>query len=94
MNQVIGCCSLCGGDVVGHAGPWLGVIPPPRAKCTSCGAMEARGPVIPMVPAPVTAKQWQPLTHTFSFEVKYPEQQADTLTIDVPHSFSGNGFKS
>lgn len=50
-DQVIGSCSLCGGDVVGHVGAWYGVIPPPPAVCTQCGAREARQPVIPMRPA-------------------------------------------
>ena len=49
-DQVIGSCSICGGDVVGHTGPWWGTQPPPPARCTSCGATQARGPVIKMVP--------------------------------------------
>lgn len=48
-EQPIGVCSLCGGQVVGHRGVWHGIIPPPPAYCTSCGAVEAGGPVIPMV---------------------------------------------
>lgn len=50
-DQVIGRCSICGGEVVGHTGAWWATIPPPPAKCSSCGAVEARGPIIPMVPA-------------------------------------------
>jgi hypothetical protein len=51
MNNVIGKCSICGGDVVGFTGIWMAVIPPPPAQCTSCGAVEA-GTVIKMTPAP------------------------------------------
>lgn len=53
-NEVIGVCSLCGGDVVVPAGPWAGVKPP-EAHCAKCGAVRAkpRRPVIPMeAPAP------------------------------------------
>lgn len=49
-EQTIGRCSICGGDVVGHVGAWWATIPPPPAKCSQCGAVEARGPVIQMVP--------------------------------------------
>ena len=59
MNQVIGRCSICGGEVVGHVGAWWATIPPPPAKCSSCGAVEARGPVIPMVPARHPASAWK-----------------------------------
>lgn len=50
-EQVIGSCSICGGDVVGYVGPWFSIVPPPPAKCSRCGAEEQRGPVIPMRPA-------------------------------------------
>lgn len=50
-DQVIGSCSICGGDVVGHVSSWHMVIPPPPARCTRCGAVEVRQPVIPMRPA-------------------------------------------
>ena len=53
MNQVIGSCSLCGGDVVGFCGVWMAVTPPPPARCSACGAVEQRLPVIPMRPARV-----------------------------------------
>lgn len=66
-DQVIGSCSLCGGDVVGHVGAWHGVIPPPPAVCTQCGAREARQPVIQMRPAyrienPLTLDGYMPKT--------------------------------
>lgn len=51
MYQEIGTCSLCGGSVVGFSGAWFGVIPPPPARCTFCGAVQQTGPVIPMRPA-------------------------------------------
>ena len=38
MNQRIGTCGNCGGDVVGEVGPWLGVVPPPPPRCNRCGA--------------------------------------------------------
>ena len=47
----VGTCSLCGGDVVGHRGPWWGVVPPPPDRCVKCGAVSASD-VIPMFPAP------------------------------------------
>lgn len=64
-EQTIGTCSICGGSVVGWVGAWHAVIPPPPARCASCGATEARhGPVIPMVPA----IQPRPLMHNPSTE--------------------------
>lgn len=51
MNGIIGTCSICGGDVYGHVGPWFGVIPPPPARCSKCGASESKGPVINMTPS-------------------------------------------
>ena len=51
MDQCIGQCSLCGGDVMGHVGPYHSVIPPPPPTCNSCGAVTADSRrVIPMVP--------------------------------------------
>jgi len=50
MQGVIGTCSICGADVIGHTGPWFGVIPPPPGRCSGCGATEAQGPVLPMIP--------------------------------------------
>jgi len=38
MDQRVGSCSICGGDVVGFRGVWGAVIPPPPDSCTSCGA--------------------------------------------------------
>lgn len=48
MEQRIGSCSLCGGDVVGYVGAWMSVNPPPPPKCVSCGAVVAND-VIDMV---------------------------------------------
>lgn len=50
-NQRVGSCSICGGDVVGHRGAWMAVIPPPPDRCTQCGAV-AQSDVIEMRPAP------------------------------------------
>ena len=53
MEQVVGTCSICGGDVVGVRGGWYSVNPPPPDKCSHCGAISAYGKrIIPMVPAP------------------------------------------
>jgi len=49
MYTVIGSCSLCGGEVRQHTGPWMGVIPP-VPTCSSCGAT-LKLPVVPMQPA-------------------------------------------
>lgn len=48
--EIIGKCSLCGGDVYGHKGAWFAVIPPPLSRCSGCGAVEKREPTIEMVP--------------------------------------------
>jgi len=47
MEQRIGSCSLCGGDVRGFVGVWMGVTPPLPPRCTGCGARPA-GDVIEM----------------------------------------------
>jgi len=48
MNQRIGSCSLCGGDVISFVGSWMSISPPPPARCSGCGATSASD-VIPMV---------------------------------------------
>lgn len=52
MDQRIGSCSICGGDVVHWVGAWMSTNPPPAPHCIRCGAVSAasQGPVIPMVP--------------------------------------------
>lgn len=50
MEAPVGTCSICGGEVVKHVGAWHAVVPP-RGRCTSCGGVEASGPVVPMRPA-------------------------------------------
>jgi hypothetical protein len=51
MNQVIGRCSNCGGQVVSWEGPWYSVSPPPPPTCQSCGWVAAWSrPTIPMTP--------------------------------------------
>lgn len=51
MNTILGSCSLCGGNVIGHSGGWHAIVPPPSPRCIQCGAVAAAN-VIPMVPAP------------------------------------------
>lgn len=51
MQGIVGICSICGGEVVGHTGAWMAVVPPPPARCTKCGAVEQRGQVVRMRPA-------------------------------------------
>ncbi len=47
MNQAIGICSLCGGDVVLPT-HYMSVVPP-KPTCESCGAVaKTKGPVVPM----------------------------------------------
>lgn len=41
MQQRVGTCSLCGGDVVGYRGAWCSILPPPPDQCTLCGAIAA-----------------------------------------------------
>lgn len=41
MEQRVGTCSLCGGDVIGFRGAWWATIPPPTDRCSSCGAVRA-----------------------------------------------------
>ncbi len=50
MMQRIGTCSICGGDVIGEAGPRHCVLPPPPPRCASCGAI-AGSDVIYMIPS-------------------------------------------
>lgn len=38
MEQRLGSCSLCGGDVMGHVGAWMSINPPPPPTCSNCGA--------------------------------------------------------
>lgn len=59
MNNRVGTCSLCGGDVVGFRGIWMSVCPPPPDKCTSCGAVAASD-VIPMF-RPGSVQQFRPI---------------------------------
>ena len=49
--QRVGTCSICGGDVVGERGAWMGVNPPPPDTCRRCGAT-ASSDVIKMYPRP------------------------------------------
>lgn len=47
-RMCIGTCSLCGGRVSVHQGPWMSIVPP-TANCESCGAEKAEhGPVVEM----------------------------------------------
>ena len=41
MNQRVGSCSLCGGDVMGYRGAWYGITPSPPDRCSGCGAVAA-----------------------------------------------------
>lgn len=54
MNQCIGTCSICGGQVMSYVGAWMSIAPPPPPTCSQCGAVAAGRvrEVIPMVPAP------------------------------------------
>lgn len=50
MMDVVGTCSICGGEVMSYR-IWHAITPPPM-QCARCGAHAAsHGPVIPMVPA-------------------------------------------
>jgi len=51
MEQRVGTCSICGGDVMGIRGGWWSILPPPPDECAGCGAV-AGGDVIPMTPRP------------------------------------------
>ena len=60
MEQRVGTCSLCGGDVMGFRGAWMSVLPPPPDTCSSCGAV-SHDDVIEMKRPPGTTtdvKQW------------------------------------
>ena len=50
MNQRIGSCSICGGDVFGHRGPWWSVNPPPPDRCMQCNAV-AQSDIVKMYPS-------------------------------------------
>lgn len=48
--EIIGICSLCGGNVVVWSGPYWSIIPP-TPFCQRCGAREAKHlPIIDMEP--------------------------------------------
>ncbi len=49
--DIIGICSICGGDVITYSGAWHSIYPP-IPTCNSCGAIQRqnRGPIIPMEP--------------------------------------------
>ena len=66
MNERIGTCSLCGGDVVGFRGIWMSITPPPPDRCTRCGAVvKGQGDVIEMVPSSPATERWRdPYTGT------------------------------
>jgi hypothetical protein len=51
VNERVGTCSLCGGDVMGHRGAYWSVVPPGPDECSSCGAVRG-GDVIEMTPRP------------------------------------------
>lgn len=54
-EQRVGTCSICGGDVWGYRGCWMGVNPPPPDECRSCQAVAAID-VIKMTPRPTWTK--------------------------------------
>jgi hypothetical protein len=54
-REQIGSCSLCGGDVKAHVGPWAIVVPPAPPTCSQCGA-QAKSDVIEMVDPPWKAQ--------------------------------------
>jgi hypothetical protein len=91
MEQSIGSCSLCGGDVVGHVGAWWSVLPPPPARCTSCGARAATGPVIPMVPASPQREQSVTVTTAGSCLNQYAQLRnaAGNLCMQLGRNWSG-----
>ena len=61
MNkQVIGRCSICGGNVT-IPNVWLGVIPP-KPSCESCGAIKRDNlPIIDMDPSYSSNRKWENL---------------------------------
>ena len=58
MEQRVGTCSICLGDVWGFRGAWYGINPPPPDKCRGCGAVAASD-VIPMAKPKTKAKAWE-----------------------------------
>lgn len=61
MEQRVGSCSICGGDVMGYRGVWMAVVPPPPDRCSGCGAVAAAD-VIQMVPGPTQAPRYKTVT--------------------------------
>jgi hypothetical protein len=61
MTQRVGTCSICGGDVMGFRGVWMGVTPPPPDECCQCGAV-SRTDVIPMTPRRRPWSEWRAVT--------------------------------
>lgn len=83
MNQRVGTCSICGGDVTGFRGAWMATIPPPPDECTSCGAVSATE-VIQMAPRP----------RRFLGINTYPQTTTGTLDQGEVHRFwRGDGWR-
>lgn len=92
MN-VIGTCSLCGGQVVTPE-LWGGVVPPTPA-CTRCGAVAARsGPVIPMRRVDGPGSAWSSGSIPTK-QVRYHSQETRVRDgVHMPHFLETTGIKS
>ncbi len=58
MDRIVGTCGRCGGTVTVPTA-WLGIVPP-TPTCTSCGAVVAQGPVLPMRDPPSSPRSSDP----------------------------------
>ncbi len=68
MNQRVGTCSICGGDVVGFRGAWWSILPPPPDVCSQCGG-RSKSDVVEMVPAgPRHAQRAAYTSHTITVD--------------------------
>ena len=84
----VGTCSVCGGDVYGHRGPWFGVNLPPNDECKQCGAVGARRPgIVPMQPHPYRphTQPIQPRWYRYSYGPSFdPSAQLIPATGNPP----------
>ena len=72
MQQRVGTCSLCGGDVMGYRGAWFSIDPPPPDECASCGARRVDD-VIDMRQIPNLSASQQTRTFTSNRTIPWPK---------------------
>lgn len=97
MEERVGTCSLCGGDVIGVRGGWWATTPPPPDTCRGCGAV-ARHDVITMTrplfrqPTMTTAISGQPTN--FEWSPQWRGVRVLSPSVGEPHGADHSGISS